>query len=227
MSNSSSTMSSASTRAVTSLSVRMPALPRPFTWAREPARSSFASVRSKGRLTVNVRHGVRHAGRDATLPQRHGSPPPSGAAVSDALTRPSPRVGARSLAGRPRGHPEAPQADETLGVGVPEGVRRVVGRQPVVVERDRAAPTHDGARARRGEAQPHLAGHVALALGDEGLRGPSGAASTTGRRRRARTSAAPGAPSRGAGRARASGPRGRRGRGSATGRPGTRRPPGS
>ena len=39
----------------------------------------------------------------------------------------------------------------------------------MVVEGDRAAPAHHGAGAGRGEAQAHLAGHVALALGDEGL----------------------------------------------------------
>ena len=163
----------------------------------------------EGQADGERRHGVGHARRDATLPQRQCSPLTSPACPG--ADRLAARLRARPLAGRPRGDPEAPQADEPLGVGVAEGVRRIVGGQVVVVERDRAAPPHHGAGARRGEAQPHLAGHVALALGDEGLQRACAAASTTARRRRARTSAAPGAPSRGAGRARGSGPRGRRG----------------
>ena len=109
----------------------------------------------EGQADGERRHGVRHAGRDPTLPERQCSP------LTSPCLRRRQRPGARllcarPLAGRPRGDPEAPQADEPLGVGVPEGVRRIVGRQVVVVERDRAAPSRPRRRcpARRSAAAP-------------------------------------------------------------------------
>ena len=71
-------------RRPTSPSSRIPARPRPRTWAREPARSSAASRRSKGRLAVKaitssavppetaVPQG--HDGRPTSGPRRRGPP---------------------------------------------------------------------------------------------------------------------------------------------------------
>ena len=75
-----------------------------------------------------------------------------------------------ALAGRPRLDAEAPEAHEPLGVLVPEAVGGVVGGEAVVVE----APglRRPVARQTPGfEAEPHLAGDVALGLGDERVDG--------------------------------------------------------
>ena len=207
--NSSSTMSSVSTSVVTSLSLRMPALPRPLTCAREPTRSSPASTRSKGRLTVNA--ATASAMPVEMRPSQSVNAPPS-----PLLPPPAPAPGSPSAAPGPwrADHVATPRPHRRTNPSASacrKRVGRIVGRQVVVVERDRAAPAHHGAGARRGEAQPHLPRHVALALGDEGLQRASAGASTTARRRRARPSVARGAPSRGACPAPASGPPGRRG----------------
>ena len=136
----------------------MPTLPSPLTWAREPARSSGASTWSKGRLTV----------KSATASAMPVEMRPFHSVMTIA---PSPDRRSGTLAGRPGGDAETPQADEALGVGVAEGVGGVVGGQVVVVERHRAAAADHGAGAGRGEAQAHLAGDVALRLGDERIEG--------------------------------------------------------
>ena len=58
--------------------------------------------------------------------------------------------------------PEPAEPHEALGVLVAERVVGVVGGEVVVVEGDRAAPALDGADAGGLEAEPDLAGHVAL-----------------------------------------------------------------
>ena len=161
------TRSRVPSRTATSSSVRMPALPRPFTWAREPSRSTSASTWSKWRLTVKA----------ATS---SAMPPPSRPCQRVTTGQPdrAPRSvnraggpGRAALAGGPGGHAQAPEPDEALGVGVPERVAGVVGGQLVVVEGDRAATPVDGQGARRLETQPDLTGDVALGLGHEGVEG--------------------------------------------------------
>ncbi len=87
------------------------------------------------------------------------------------LPRSAGRFRSRPLLGRPGGHAESPQPNETLGVFVTEGVRGVVGGQTVVVERDRATASDDGAGAGGGEAQANITGDVTLRGGDEGVQG--------------------------------------------------------
>ena len=177
-----------------------------------PARSSRASSRSKGRLTV----------KSATA----SAMPVAMRPFQSVTIRPSP--GPRRLG--PDGQTTSRHRGPT-GARTPPRRRggmfgRVVGGQSVVVERHRAAPAHHRARARSLEAQTHLTGDVTLALGDERLqcvlqrRVPQAVVDQSDQRGSR-------APSRGAGPARTSGPRDRRGPRSTTARPGTHRPPGS
>src|SRR5690606_10174091 len=125
-----STVSSAASTVDASSAVRMPARSRPRTWAREPSRSSKASRRSNGRLTVNA--------------SSSSAGPPSKRPCQSVLNSPV----LRGLACRPGLDAEAPQLHEPVGVGVVEAVGRVVGRQAVVVEAVLAAPADDVAATR-------------------------------------------------------------------------------
>jgi hypothetical protein len=69
--------------------------------------------------------------------------------------------GTSNLFGRPSGHAQAPQPNETLGVLMPERIRSVVGGQTVIVEPDRA-PAPDHKTLAGFEMKPYLAGDVAL-----------------------------------------------------------------
>ena len=157
--SSASTWSRASSRAATSSSVSSPPRPSPRTWAREPARSSWARRRSKSQADRVVHDHVGHAAAEPTVPQGHDEAPES--TIGRAATL---------LHRRPGGHAQTPQAHEALGVLVAEGVGGVVGGQAVVVEADRAAPAHHPAPAGL-EAEAHLAGDVALGLDEEGVEG--------------------------------------------------------
>ncbi len=103
------------------------------TCAREPARSSAASRRSNGRLTVNASSSSDGPLAEPSVPQRLPA------------ARRSRHREPRALAARPRLGRQAPQAHEAFGVLVAERVVGVVGREVVVVQAARRAP----ARRRR------------------------------------------------------------------------------
>src|ERR1019366_8637931 len=97
-------------------------------------------------------------------PRTWAREPVRSSCASCRATESSVRAGHGSLAAvatllhrRPRGHAEAPQPYEAFGVLVAEGVRVVVGGQPVVVEAQGAAAAHDSA--------------MPLRFGEEGVQG--------------------------------------------------------
>src|SRR5579875_1919805 len=102
----------------------------------------------------------------AGSPCRRGAPPRAGRRRS-APAKGSRSTPARTLTAGPRGHAEAPQPDEPLGVLVAEGVGSLVGGQRVVVEADVAAATGDDAAPGQLAAQAHLPGDELLAGVDE------------------------------------------------------------
>ena len=123
-----------------------PARTRPRTCAREPTMSSAASRWSKRTDAVNA--SSSSAGPDPKRPCHR---------VQRVTTSSAP-----CLALRPRLHAETPDPHEPLGVAVAERVGCVVGREPVVVQRMRAAtPVHEAPAGL--EPKPHLAGDEPLA----------------------------------------------------------------
>ncbi len=157
----SSTRSRAASRMATSSAAGCPARPSPRTWAREPARSSARQPPVEGQADGERHHLVGHrALAEATLPEGHD--PPS--------SRGSP--GRRR---RPGGPPRWPRPGPR-GARSPRRRRggrcRRRRRWPVRSRRGRPgsagpATTH---RPRRLEAQPNLAGHVALGRGKKASR---------------------------------------------------------
>ncbi len=137
----------------TSSSSRTPARPSPRTWAREPARSSAASRRSKAKALVNAMTLVGGLRTEAGPPRasRVAHPRRRALAGRPGLRRPGPRSGRsprRRRGGRCPPRRRWPGRSRTA----PTGLRR---------------PTT--AAAARGQAQPDLAGHVPLGGGDEGV----------------------------------------------------------
>ena len=137
-SSSSSTRSSAASRIGDLLVVEDPGAGQAAHVGRDPGRSSAARRRSKARLAVKAMTS------SAVPPSRPAQRVTAGPTVGSSGC-------SATLAGRPGGTPRPPERTKPSASAWSEGVRRVVGGEPVVVERRRAAPPDDHAAA-RGEA---------------------------------------------------------------------------
>src|SRR5712692_1450375 len=167
--SSSSTRSSAAVTRAASSSVTRPTRPSIATWARDAVRSSWASRRSNDRLSVNANISAAGPSPNRLCQRWRAAEPPDEAAPSSAIRRPTQlettQLGTTLLAG-PRLDRQTPEPHEAGGVLVAERVARVVRGKVVAVQAVVGAATGDEATTGL-EAEPNVAGHVALGIGHE------------------------------------------------------------